>query len=104
MEIQTIQHFLQYFYNVRYRTLRVAHCIPPDKVDWTYAPNKFTFGDLLRHLAVAERHMFAENIQGRPSRYTTHGKELADGYENILAFMQRLHQESLEIFSKLTDE
>jgi uncharacterized damage-inducible protein DinB len=104
MEIQTIQPFLQYFSNVRDRTLRVAHCIPPDKVDWTYAPNKFTFGDLLRHLAVAERHMFAENIQGRPSRYTTHGKELADGYENILAFMQRLHQESLEIFSKLTDE
>jgi len=104
MEIQTIQPFLQYFSNVRERTLRVANCIPPDKIDWTYAPNKFTFGDLLRHLAVTERYMFAENIQGRPSRYTTHGKELADGYENILAFMQRLHQESLEIFSKLTDQ
>ena len=104
MEIQTIQPFLQYFSNVRERTLRVARCIPPDKIDWTYAPNKFTLGDLLRHLAVTERYMFAENIQGRPSRYTTHGKELADGYENILAFMQRLHQESLEIFSKLTDQ
>ena len=104
LEIQTIQPFLQYFSNVRERTLRVARCIPPDKIDWTYAPNKFTFGDLLRHLAVSERHMFAENIQGHPSRYTTHGKELADGYENVLAFMNRLHQESLEIFSKLTDE
>jgi len=104
MEIQTIQPFLQYFSNVRERTLRVARCIPPDKIDWTYAPNKFTLGDLLRHLAVTERYMFAENIQGHPSRYTTHGMELADGYENILAFMQRLHQESLEIFSKLTDQ
>ena len=104
MEIRTIQPFLQYFTNVRERTLRVARCIPPDKLDWTYAAGKFTLGDLLRHLAVAERYMWAENVQGRPSTYTTHGKELADGLENILAFMDRLHTESMEIFSKLTDE
>ena len=104
MEIRTIQPFLQYFSNVRERTLRVAHCIPPDKLDWTYAPNKFTLGDLLRHLAVVERYMWGENVQGKPSAYTAHGKELADGYENILAFMERLHSESMEIFSKLTDE
>jgi uncharacterized damage-inducible protein DinB len=104
MGIRTIQPFLQYFGNVRERTLRVARCIPPDKLDWTYAPGKFTFGDLLRHLAVAERYMWAENIQGKPSRYTTHSKELADGLENILAFMERLHAESMEIFGKLTDE
>jgi len=104
VEIRTIQPFLQYFRSVRERTLRVARCIPPDKLDWTYAPGKFTFGDLLRHLAVAERYMWAENIQGKPSRYTTHGKELADSLENILAFMDRLHGESMEIFGKLTDE
>ena len=104
MEILTIRPFLQYFANVRERTLRVTRCIPADKVDWAYAPGKFTFGDLLRHLAVAERYMWAENVQGKPSRYTTHGKELADGLENILAFMDRLHAESMEIFGKLTDE
>jgi uncharacterized damage-inducible protein DinB len=104
MEIQTIQPFLKYFDNVRERTLRVARCIPPDKLDWTYLPGKFTFGDILRHLAVSERYMFAENIQGRASRYTTHSKELADGFENVLAFMQRLHSESMQIFSTLTDE
>ena len=104
MEILSIPPFLKYFSNVRERTLRVARCIPPEKIDWSYAPGKFTFGDLLRHLAVVERYMFAENIQGHPSRYTTHGKELADGYENVLAFMERLHSESMEIFSKLSDQ
>jgi uncharacterized damage-inducible protein DinB len=104
MEIRTIQPFLQYFGNVRERTMRVARCIPPDKLDWTYTSGKFTFGDILRHLAVAERYMWAENVHDRPSRYTTHGKELADGLENVLAFMERLHAESMEIFSKLTDE
>jgi uncharacterized damage-inducible protein DinB len=104
MEIKTIQPFLQYLGNVRERTMRVARCIPPDKIDWTHAPGKFTLGDILRHLAVAERYMWAETVQGKPARYTTHGKELADTYENIIAFMERLHAESLEIFSRLTDE
>ena len=48
MEIRTIQPFLQYFGSVRERTMRVARCIPPDKLDWSYAPGKFTLGDLLR--------------------------------------------------------
>ena len=104
MEIRTIQPFLHYFGTVRERTLRVSRCIPPDKLDWTYAPGKFTLGDLLRHLAVAERWIWAETLSGRPSRYTTHGKELADGYENVMVFVERLHAESMEIFASFTDE
>ncbi|MBZ5702427.1 MAG: DinB family protein [Acidobacteriia bacterium] len=104
MEIRTIQPFLRYLDNVRERTLRVARCIPPDKIEWSYAPEKFTLGDLLRHIAVAERYMWAETLQGRPSRYTSHGTELADGYGNVLAFMERLHAESMEIFARLSDE
>ena len=104
MEIVSIEPFLQYFGSVRERTMRVARCIPADKIDWTYAPGKFTLGDILRHLAVAERYMWAENAQGHPARYTTHGKELADCLENVLAFMERLHAESIAIFSKLSNE
>lgn len=104
MEIRTIQPFLHYFGNVRERTMRVARCVPADKIDWAYAPEKFTLGDLLRHIAVAERFIWAETLSGGPSRYTTHGKELADGYASVLAFMERLHAESMEIFGKLGDE
>ena len=103
MENHTTQPFLKYFDNIRGRTMRLARCIPPDKMEWTYASGKFTIGDLLRHIAVTERHLFAESVMGRPSRYTSHGKELADGLDNILAFMERLHTESMEIFGKLTD-
>ena len=45
MEIRTIGQFFRYFGNVRERTMRVARCIPPDKINWTYAPAKFTLGD-----------------------------------------------------------
>jgi len=103
MEIRSMQPFLHYFGTVRERTMRVARCIPPDKLDWSYAPGKFTLGDLLRHLAVTERYLWAENIQGKPSTYNSHGKEFADGLENVLALMECLHQESLEIFSRLSD-
>ncbi len=104
MEIRTIQPFLHYFGNVRERTMRVVRSIPPDQLDWSYAPGKFTFGDLLRHLAVSERFLWAETLQGHKSRYTTHGKELADGYENVIAFVERLHAESMEIFARCSDE
>jgi uncharacterized damage-inducible protein DinB len=104
MEIRTIDPFLHYFKNVRERTMRVGRCIPPDKIDWTYAPGKFTLGDLLRHIAMTERYMWAETLSGRPSRYTSHGRELADSYEEVIAFVEGLHAESLEIFARLTDE
>lgn len=104
MEIRSIQPFLHYFGNIRDRTMRVARCIPPEKIEWSCAPGKFTLGDLLRHIAVAERCMFAECVQRQPSRYTTHGKELAATLDEIFALMERLHRESMEIFSRLTEE
>ena len=104
MEIQTIQPFLHYFGSVRERTMRVARCIPPEKIEWTYAPGRFTLGDLLRHLALTERHLWGENVQGQPNRYKAHDTEFADGYENVLAFVEKMHAESLEIFGRLTDE
>ena len=103
MVIRSIQPFLEYFGNLRGRTMRVARCVPANKIDWSYAPGKFTLGDLLRHIAVTERYLFAENIRGGTSRYVSHGKELADGLDNVLFFMDRLHQESMEIFSRLSE-
>lgn len=89
---------LHYIDRVRERTLRVAACVPPDQVEWTYAEGKFTLGDILRHLAAIERWMFAENAQGKRSAYPGHGRELADGIETIVAYMKRMHDESMAIF------
>ena len=89
---------IDYFDRVRQRTMRVIACVPPDRIDWTYAEGKFTLGDLMRHLASIERWMFAENALLRPSRYPGHGKELADGYAAIVDFMRRMHEESMAIF------
>jgi uncharacterized damage-inducible protein DinB len=100
--MQTLAEFLDYIEKVHARTLRVLRCVPPDKIEWTYQQGKFTIGDLARHLGAIERLMFAENAQGKPSRYDGCGRELADGYDNVLNYFDRMHRESVEIFSRLT--
>ena len=83
--------------------MRVVACVPPDKVDWTYKPGAFTFGDLIRHLGAIERWMFAENAMRRPSIYPGHGAELAADYDAIVAYMNRMHDESMQIFRSLSE-
>ena len=104
MEIISIEPFLDYFEKIRERTLRVVRCIPAERIDWTYCAGKFTFADIIRHLAAIERYMYAENVQLRPSRYPGHGRELADGYDGVLQFMNRMHGEAMEIFRSLSDD
>lgn len=103
MEIRDLGVFVDYFGKVHHRTMRVARVIPPDKVDWSYREGKFTLGDLARHIATANRYLFAETLQGKPSRYAGCGRELAPTLEEIVALMERLHAESLEIIAGLGD-
>jgi uncharacterized damage-inducible protein DinB len=103
METSRTREFLDYYEKVRRRTLKVIACIPPEKFDWACREGKFTFADIIRHLAAIERYMYAENVQGKPSRYPGHGKELADGRENVLRFFDSTHQQSMDIFSRLSD-
>ena len=104
MDILNAGAFAEYWDNVRRRTRRVAALIPADQLEWTPAPGKWSMGDLIRHLAGIERDMYAENVQGRPSRYPGHGPELAGGLEAVLAYSDRKHAESLAIFRALTPE
>jgi uncharacterized damage-inducible protein DinB len=104
MQIENLDLFLDYFDKIHHRTMRVARCIPADELDWTYCEGKFTLGDLVRHIATINRYMFAETVAGRPSRYAGCGKELADGYAEVMNFAERLHRESVDIFTRLTPE
>jgi hypothetical protein len=69
METKNIREFLDYYEKVRQRTLKVMACIPPEKFDWSYREGKFSFADIIRHIATIERYMYAENAQRKPSRY-----------------------------------
>ena len=104
VEIKSAASFATYLDGIRGRTLRVAACIPREHLEWSPRPGAFSFGDLLRHLGAIERYMFAENARGLPSRYPGHGRELADGYDEVMALLARLHAESMVVFRALTPE
>jgi uncharacterized damage-inducible protein DinB len=104
MEIRTVEPFLDYFGRIDERTRRVAACIPPDRIEWAPREGAFSLGDTLRHLGAIERWMFAENVSGRPSRYPGHGRELAEGFEGVMDYFDRMHAEAMALFRALTDD
>lgn len=103
MEIISVTSFLDYYERVRERTMKVVNVIPEESMNWTYKRGKFTIADMVRHIAATERYMFAENVAGRPSAYNGCGKELADGYENVLIYFDKMHREAVTIIKSLTD-
>ncbi len=104
MIITNIEEFLEYWNRVRFRTRRVVTCVPPEQLEWTHAEGRFTLGDLVRHIAGIERYMFVESVMGRPSAYPGHGRELADGYDEVLRYLDRLDEESIALMRTLTPE
>jgi len=104
MEISRIDPFLDYYGRLRQRTLAIVRLIPEEHLEWSPQKGAFSFGDVLRHLAAIERYVFAENAWRRPSRYPGHGRELADGYDAVVAFLEETHRETLEILRPLTPD
>ncbi|MCX6549012.1 MAG: DinB family protein [Holophagaceae bacterium] len=100
---QDTASFLSYWRNARLRTVRVLDALTAEDLEWAPAPGAFTFGDLFRHLAGLERFMWAENVQGHPSRYPGHGQELASGVEGVRTYLDHCHREALVAFSGLSD-
>lgn len=104
MEISDIQSFVRYYSRIKQRTSRLFDYIPKDQMEWTYQAGKFTIGDLIRHLANIERFMYAETVQFKASRYQGCGTEFAEGYEAVVGYYQKMHEESLAIFLNLSQE
>ena len=103
MEIRSVRPFLDYWASLRGRTRRLVQCLPPDRLEWTQREGAFTLGDQVRHLAAIERYMYAETLSGRPSRYQGCGRELADGFDAVVAYLDRLDGESVAIIGALSD-
>ena len=104
MEITSMTSFIPYWQGIRERTWGVVRRIPDERLEWRAGEGRMSFGDLIRHLAVFERYVFAENVVGRPSRYGGHGRDLADGPAAVQAFLVETHAEAIAIFRGIDDE
>jgi hypothetical protein len=80
MEIKSVQSFIDYYGKIRERTNRIIEVVPPEHIDFTYKPGKFTIGDQIRHIATIERYMYGKPFWGEKV-LIREGKELADGYQ-----------------------
>ena len=83
--------------------MKLVEVIQPEHLDFAYKEGKFTLADQIRHIGAIELYLFAETIVNRKNIYNGCGKELADGYVNIISFLNQVHVESLEIFRSLND-
>ncbi|MDH3272533.1 MAG: DinB family protein [Gemmatimonadota bacterium] len=90
--------------SVRRRTRAVAECIPDEYLERTPTRGRFTPGDIVRHVAAAERWMWGENMRQRVSRYPGHGPELAEGKVDVLGYLVRMQDETADIIATLTPE
>jgi uncharacterized damage-inducible protein DinB len=104
MTITSPIDFADYYAGLRKRTMRIAELLPEDRIEERIPANAFSAGDLLRHLALIERNLYVETIRGGQGAYFGCGPEFASGKANILAFVSRLHEESLEIIRALPVE
>ncbi|MBK1896096.1 DinB family protein [Chryseobacterium paridis] len=104
MEIRSAESFIDYYEKVRARTNRLIKVIQPEHLEYSYKPGKFTVADQIRHIAAIERYMYGETISGRKSAYQGCGKELADGYDNIINYFNEMHTQTIEIISRLSDK
>ena len=104
MEITDGDAFIAYWNKIRARTRRVISHIPHDRFDWTYRDEAWTFADLIRHLGALERWMFVENALRRPSLYAGCGRDLADGPDEVLAYLDRMHEESVALIESLSTD
>jgi uncharacterized damage-inducible protein DinB len=98
-----VNAFLKQYESIRKRTMKLIEVVQPEHLDFAYKKGKFTLADQIRHIAAIERYLYAETIVGRKNNYNGCGKELADGYEDIIVFLEQAHIESLQIFRSLND-
>lgn len=96
--------FVEYWRGIRQRTRRLLPLVPDGQLEWAPGPDRWTFGDQFRHLAAIERWMYAENVQGRPSRYPGHGPELAGDLDALARYLDRSHEEACAVFAALVPE
>jgi uncharacterized damage-inducible protein DinB len=99
-----VNAFLKQYKSIRKRTMKLIEVVQPEHLDFSYKKGKFTIADQIRHIAAIERYLYAETIVGRKNSYKGCGNELVNGYGNIIAFLKQAHEESLQIFSSLSDE
>jgi uncharacterized damage-inducible protein DinB len=94
--------FIRYFESIRERTLRFIAAIPPEQIDFSRHPGKYTLGDIIRHLASTERMFIEAMLEGR-FVYPGHGRELGATLEEAVSYLATCHAEAMQRLAEASD-
>ncbi len=102
--LRDLKSFLAYLERIRERTLQVVDRIPSARFDWTPRAGEYTIGDLVRHVASAEK-MDVGAALGEGWHYSGHaapdwGANLANAHTNLV----RAHEECVARLNAAGDE
>ena len=100
--ISSVQAFINYFASVRRRTLTYVRTIPADQVDWSPKPGELTCGDLVRHVASAER-MFTTVALGGAWHDGGHHADGARTLQDAIQHLEQTHSEATAALQKMSD-
>ena len=82
--IQSVDSFIGYFEGIRRRTLNYIRVLPPDRLSWSPRAGEFSCGELVQHLAAAERMFVGAAVDGR-WLYAGHAHDLQQSLEALAA-------------------
>ncbi len=101
--ISSVTDFIKYFESVRRRTLNYVKTIPSDQMNWAPGPDRFTCGDLVRHIASAELMFVGVAMTGK-WEYQDHTVTAATrSLEGTLAYLATMHTQAMERLQTLSD-
>jgi uncharacterized damage-inducible protein DinB len=83
--------------------MKVINCIPKDKIDWAPKEGKMTFGDIIRHIALAERFIFVEIAKNNKNMYPGFDQIPVKSYDDLLEYLMLTHNESINILNSIPD-
>lgn len=100
--IQSVSAFIEYFDGVRRRTSNFIRALPADRIDWSPKEGEWTCGEIVRHLAAAEKMFIGVAVEGRWG-YSGHDESLAGSLDEAVAHLEHCHSEAMAALRGLSD-
>lgn len=93
--IHDVQEFVRFLDGLRVRTMNYVAVVPDSILEWGPAENKFTTGDLLRHLASSQL-MFLNVLEQGKWIYPGHERSKGENITDITCYLESCHTELRE--------
>lgn len=101
--IHEIKEYVKYLDGVHKRTMQYVKAIPEELLDWKPSEDKFSIGDLLRHIASA-RLMFLDIFEHGSWTYAGHDTSKGSSLEDISHYLESCQIKLTEGLLKLGND